>query len=65
MGKDSVVRTIGILAVLVSIILYIFMDTDKLGAGVLGVITGLGIGLMSNGEETKLFGKYIFKKKAI
>ena len=63
MKRDHVYRLLGVALILLPLIAFIVLDVSDLESFLYGFLIGVGLTIFSNGEETKIFGKYIFKRK--
>ncbi len=55
MKKDKIVRLIGFIVLIVSVITYVFVEMNKLGSFFSGLLTGLGFVCL-------IFGERVFRK---
>lgn len=62
MKRDHVFRLLGAALILLPLIAFIVLDVSDLESLLYGFSIGVGLSIFSSGEDTKVFGKYIFKR---
>ena len=63
MTQNHFIKIIGTLLVLSALLIIIFTNPSRIISVLMGMLLGIGISLISSGDDIKVFGRQIFKKQ--